>query len=90
MRHIAQEHSYVPDMWKRIAKPDILVYLDVNYQNTLSRKNLNWTFEEYQEQLRRLAHARDHADLVVDTNPMSEEEVFQTVANFIEIWHTGR
>ncbi|MCS6907179.1 MAG: hypothetical protein RML93_04755 [Anaerolineales bacterium] len=84
VRHIAQEHSYVPTMWRRIANPDILIYLDVNYQNTRTRKRLDWTFEEYQEQLRRLSHARAHADLIVDTNPLSEEEVFQSVLRFIE------
>lgn len=84
VRHIAQEHSYVPSMWKRIANPDILIYLDVSYQNTRKRKQLNWTYEEYQEQLHRLSHARAHADLVIDTNPLSEEEVLQKVLRFIE------
>ncbi|PWH19477.1 MAG: hypothetical protein DDG59_03150 [Anaerolineae bacterium] len=90
VRHIAQEHSYVPSMWKRIANPDILIYLDVNYSNTLIRKNLNWTFQEYEEQLRRLAHARQHADLIVDTNGLAEEEVLQMVINFIENWKKDR
>ena len=31
VRHIAQEHSYVPYMWQRLAKPDLLIYLDVSY-----------------------------------------------------------
>lgn len=84
VRHIAQEHSYVPTMWKRIANPDILIYLDVSYQNSLKRKQLNWTYDEYQDQLSRLSHARAHADLVVDTNPLSAEEVFQEVIKFIE------
>lgn len=84
VRHIAQEHSYVPTMWKKIANPDVLIYLDVNYQNTLLRKKLNWTLDEYQEQLRRLSHARDHADLIIDTNPLTEEEVFLRVITFIE------
>ncbi len=35
VRHIAQEHSYVPDMWKRLSNPDILIYLDVSYENTI-------------------------------------------------------
>jgi adenylate kinase family enzyme len=26
-RHIAQEHSYVKDMWKRITNPDVLIFL---------------------------------------------------------------
>lgn len=84
VRHIAQEHSYVPSMWKRITNPDILIYLDVSYPNTLRRKQLNWTYEEYEAQLQRLSHARAHADLVIDTNPLTEEEVLQKAVHFIE------
>ena len=30
-RHIAQEHSYVPDMWQLITQPDILIYLNASF-----------------------------------------------------------
>lgn len=90
VRHIAQEHSYVPDMWKRITNPDILIFLDVNYPNTLLRKKLGWTLQEYQEQLQRLAHARQHADLIIDTNSLTEDEVSQLAINFIENWKRER
>jgi thymidylate kinase len=40
IRHIAQEHSYVPTMWQRLVKPNILIFLDVTYENTLVRRNL--------------------------------------------------
>src|SRR4030066_1194398 len=68
VRHIAQEHSYVPDMWRRLTNPDILIYLDVSYENTVLRRKLDWTFEEYSDQLHRLRHARQYADLYIDTN----------------------
>lgn len=90
VRHIAQEHSCVPTMWRRITNPNILIYLDVNYQNTLHRKQLNWTLQEYQEQLSRLAHAREHADLIIDTNPLTEDEVSQIAIDFIENWEKRR
>lgn len=86
VRHIAQEHSYVPAMWKRITNPHILIYLDVNYPNTLLRKKLDWTVQEYQEQLHRLAHARQHADLIIDTNSLTAEEVSRLAIEFIEKW----
>ncbi len=79
VRHIAQEHSYVPDMWKRISHPDVLVYLEVSYENTIARRKLDWTFEEYTEQLRRLRHARQHAQLVLDTNPLTVVQVLESV-----------
>ena len=78
-RHIAQEHSYVPYMWKKITNPDLLVYLDVSYPVTVQRRQLNWTEEEYQEQLHRLRNAREHADLLVQTDDLSPEEVLQAV-----------
>ncbi|MDH7490702.1 MAG: hypothetical protein QHH80_14510, partial [Anaerolineae bacterium] len=68
---IAQEHSYVPAMWQRLAKPDVLIFLDVAYPLSVKRRNLNWTVDEYNEQQRRLLHARQHADLVLDTDHLT-------------------
>jgi len=82
VKHIAQEHSYVKDMWKKIADPDVLTFLDVSYPKTIQRRK--WDFQEmdYQEQLRRLAHARQHADIYVNTDTLSPEEVLaQVLAN---------
>jgi deoxyadenosine/deoxycytidine kinase len=78
-RHIAQEHSYVPYMWQRITNPDFLVYLDCSFPETVSRRNLNWTIKEYQEQLRRLSHARLHADLYIQTDTLTPEDVIKQV-----------
>ncbi len=89
VRHIAQEHSYVPDMWMRITNPDILIYLDVSYENTVIRRKLDWTVEEYAEQLRRLIHARQHADLALDTNPLNRPQVLDTVISFIESYSSS-
>ena len=84
-RPISQEHSYVPYMWQRITNPDVLIYLDVTYENAQKRRWLNWTLDEYIEQLRRLQHARQHARLYVDTNPLSVGEVLEEVLRFLEI-----
>jgi len=82
-RHIAQEHSYVPDMWQRITRPDLLIYLDVSYPVSMKRRKLDWRPEEFQEQLTRLQHARQHADLYLQTDIFSAEEVFEQVVQFI-------
>ncbi len=82
-RHIAQEHSYVPDMWQRLTNPDLLIFLDASYPTTCKRRNIDWSQADYQEQQRRLAHARKHADLYVQTDEMTSEEVLQRVVNFI-------
>jgi ABC-type cobalamin/Fe3+-siderophores transport system ATPase subunit len=83
-KHIAQEHSYVPDMWQRLSKPDYLVYLDVSYSQTIIRRKLNWTIHEYQIQVERLKHARDHSDLFLNTDTLSPQEVLNTVIEFIQ------
>lgn len=87
VRHIAQEHSYVPDMWKRLTNPDILIYLDVSYENTILRRKLDWTPDEYAEQLHRLRHARQHADLYLDTNSLTVLEVRDYALSFISSFY---
>jgi ATPase subunit of ABC transporter with duplicated ATPase domains len=83
LRHIAQEHSYVQTMWQVISKPDWLVFLDVSFQESQRRKQLNWTEAEYREQQRRLQHARQHAHLYLMTDGLTPEQVAQAVADFI-------
>ena len=83
-RHIAQEHSYTPDMWQRITHPDLLIYLDVSFPNTIKRRSLDWTEGEYLEQLHRLRHARQHANLYLDTNPLNPTQVLQAVLAWLK------
>ena len=83
-RHIAQEHSYVKDMWQRLTRPDILIFLEVSYPKTLQRKNLNWTYEEYRVQCNRLEHAYEHADLRILTDSLTPEELYETAVRGIE------
>ena len=82
-RHIAQEHSYVKDMWLRLTHPDILVFLDASWAVTCRRRKLDWTEAEWQEQQRRLSHARENADLYLDTDHLSIDEVLERVVDFI-------
>jgi cytidylate kinase len=82
-RHIAQEHSYVKDMWQRLTKPDLLIFIDASYPVTCRRRRLDWTEEEYAEQHRRLAHARQHADLYLNTDGLTVDEVLERVQQFI-------
>jgi len=89
IRHIAQEHSYVPDMWKKIANPDILIYLDATFETTLKRSSLAWNQSEYQEQLKRLTHAKANADLIIQTDSLNPEQITEIVLKFIEKWNRG-
>ena len=83
MRHIAQEHSYVKDMWKRITNPDVLIFLDATYSLTVQRRQLDWTEADWAEQQRRLSHAREHADLYINTDDLSIERVLEIVVAFV-------
>jgi deoxyadenosine/deoxycytidine kinase len=83
-RHIAQEHSFVPDMWRRITNPDILIYLNVSYEISMQRRDLNMSNKEFEIQLERLSHSRKHADLYLNTDKLSPEEVLAQVRDFLE------
>ena len=82
-RHIAQEHSYVPSMWQRITHPDILIFLDASYPETIRRRQLNWTEDEYLEQHHRLAHACQHANLYIFTDTVSPDEIADRVVAYL-------
>lgn len=83
-RHIAQEHSYVKDMWKRISNPDVLIFLQASFPVCTARRKLNWNESDYAEQQRRLAHAAEHANLLVDTDTLTPDEVANRVLDFLE------
>jgi hypothetical protein len=83
VKHIAQEHSYVSDMWQRIAKPDVLIFLEVSYQETLKRSTLSWSENEYSQQIVRLSHAFQHADLIINTSGQTPQQVLNTALEFL-------
>ena len=84
-KHIAQEHSFISNMWQRITKPDVLVFLDVSYDETLRRKKFDWSEKDYQEQNRRVDHARQNADIIVFTDDFSPDGVCEFVLQSLGI-----
>ena len=83
-RHPAQEHSYVPDMWRRLVDPDVLIYLDLSHEAYRQRRPKDDAGPEYLEMQRaRLAHAREHADLKIDTSEMSDTDVRIKLLGFL-------
>ena len=83
-KQIAQEHSFVQNMWRRITNPDYLVYLHVSFSKALERRKMDWNIKDYEEQLRRLEHAREHADLYILTDDLSPEQVLERVITFLQ------
>lgn len=84
VKHIAQEHSYVKEMWKKIANPDVLIYLQASYPTTLRRSTLTWSQAEYDQQIIRLEHAFQNADLIIDTDNRTPEEVLGKALAYLE------
>jgi cytidylate kinase len=82
-RHIAQEHSYVQAMWQIITRPQLLIYLHASFPISTARRQLNWQEKDHTEQLRRLAHAREHANLLIETDDLTPEQVLQKALDFL-------
>ena len=83
-RHIAQEHSFVKDMWKRISDPDVLIFLQASFPVCTARRKLNWNESDYIEQQRRLSHALANANFIADTDSLTPDEVATRVLDFLE------
>jgi len=84
VKEIMQEHCAAPAMWQRISNPDVLVYLDVSMDVAAQREGLeqpsSWWIEEREV---RLAHARAHCDLYIDTSALTPEEVLTEALQFL-------
>ena len=79
---VAQEHSGVPYLWQ-LSEPDLLIFLDVALAATAQRRENAWPHDLYAAQQARLANARQHADLYLDTSPLSADEVAARADNFL-------
>ena len=73
----------MPYMWKRITDPDILIFLDASFEVCTARRQLNWNQSDYLQQLQRLEHARQHADLIIQTDQRSPDQVLNEVLSHL-------
>lgn len=80
---VAQEHSGVPAMWQRITRPDLLVYLDVSRETAERRLERELPLDWWEEITARLAHARAHASLIVETDGRTPDEIAEQVLEFL-------
>jgi deoxyadenosine/deoxycytidine kinase len=84
VRHIAQEHSYVRDMWKQFSNPDFLIYLDVSFEESMARSGSTWTRSIFDKQVERLKHAFKHADLIIETDNLRPEQVLEIALEYLD------
>ncbi|HDQ72285.1 MAG TPA: hypothetical protein ENN19_09335 [Chloroflexi bacterium] len=82
-REVAQEHSYVPDMWQRFTQPDILIYLDVSWQVAHQRRPTDIDAEQWRQLKQRLSHAQSHADVYIQTDHLNLEDVIEKTLSFL-------
>jgi hypothetical protein len=83
-RSVAQDHSYVPDMWRRITDPDLLIFLDARLDTIARRRRIGWGRRYLADEHHRLRHARRHCDLYLATDDLTEEMVLERVLAFLE------
>lgn len=79
VREPAQEHSGVHDLWRRLTKADVLVYLGARLETVRARGRPDWPDWLYAKQLERVAYSREHADICILTDELTEEQVFEQV-----------
>ncbi len=81
---VNQEHSYVPAMWQRFSNPDLLIYLDVSQEVASERRSSEADAAWWDAMRQRLQHARQHADLCIDTDKLSPQEVLERTTSFLD------
>ena len=83
-RPISQEHSHVPDLWKQFDFPRVLIYLDASLGAQQARRgDVTWDEKNWAEEQQLLAHARDHADLRIDTTRLGPAEVLKVALAYL-------
>lgn len=83
-RSISQEHANVPDLWRRFDVPRALIYLDVSLDAQRARRDdVAWSEAARMEEIHRLTHARQHADLVINTSALAPASVLGMVLSWL-------
>jgi chloramphenicol 3-O-phosphotransferase len=83
-REVLQEHSYAPAMWQRITRPEVLIYLDVSEDVARQRRPTDAPEGWWDTLAQRLRHARQHADLYVDTDGLTIQQIVEQASAFLD------
>lgn len=75
---VGQEHSVIPDLWRR-TRPDHVVVLEADLATVRERRGPAWPEWLYRTQRQRLADARAHATVTVDTGALSVGETVNAI-----------
>jgi hypothetical protein len=62
-----------------MSNPDFLIYLDVSFDISILRTGTSWNRGIFEKQVARLEHARNHADLFIQTDELNPQQVLDIV-----------
>lgn len=79
----AQEHSCVKSLWTKL-KPDVLIFLDCNYETIKRRRNVQWGVKRIETQKERLKDALDNCDLYLKTDYLTLKETIDKIINYLQ------
>lgn len=75
---VSQEHSDIPNLWQLYDEPRYLIYLSITLQEQHRRRpDVTWTKRAYRAEILRLLHARDNANLRIDTSALHPAAVLK-------------
>jgi signal recognition particle receptor subunit beta len=80
---VAQEHSIIPDLWRR-SRPDHVVVLEADLETIRQRRGPAWPEWLYRTQCDRLADARANATVTIDTGALTVDETVRAILAAIE------
>jgi deoxyadenosine/deoxycytidine kinase len=81
--NVAQEHSCIKKFWNK-HHPDILIMIDASLAAIKKRRIVYWDESRLTAQHERLSDAKAHADLYIQTDSLSKEDVLKEVIAFIK------
>lgn len=81
--NVAQEHSCIHDFWNK-HHPDVLVMIDAMLPAIHKRRLVYWGEDRLAVQHKRLADARAHADLYIQTDALDADAVREKVIAFLK------
>lgn len=84
-RAVSQEHSNVTTLWQQFDRTRVLIYLDASLAIQRQRRpDVSWDAANLQMEQECLIHARDHADVKIDTSALASETVWRIVEAFLQ------
>ncbi|MCR5559509.1 hypothetical protein [Schwartzia sp. (in: firmicutes)] len=83
--NVAQEHSGIHNFWNK-HHPDVLIMIDATLPAIKKRRLVFWDQERLDVQHKRLSDAKAHANLFIQTDAYTADEVREQVIDYVEAW----